>query len=431
MTQHIKWAAIQPLTGGFYLGAEEAIGCPADFILSFPGFADIKRDKNTGEMTSVANEYHLINYLQKHDRMPDYRVFDREAFNPDMNTKVNILETQFSKGDGPNFDNLDLVIALPVCSGISMATSGTAQNKDMKNCNMKWIASYVLNEMKPRAYVFENAPTLMGSRGNELRIFFNQLGKKTGYSVLYYKTDTQLHDNCQMRPRTFVIFFKHKGNNENEAPPKFEFCDQKIKPKEFFERIPKGLTQMDTVNTAVHNYILIDYIKEVYGENWADQFQGALITSIIKQGKLDEFIGYVENIIPGKYTQEDIDKSLKYLRHIKYKLSLGKNYYGSDICLSKEVFPSVQFRSIPNMLHPSATRTCTVREFLELMGMPHDFELLGDSGNLPKIGQNVPVKTAKFIIANTLRCLNEDREINNEFNIFYQDNISKRETIVA
>ena len=26
----IKWCAIQPLTGGMYLGTEKAVGCPAE-----------------------------------------------------------------------------------------------------------------------------------------------------------------------------------------------------------------------------------------------------------------------------------------------------------------------------------------------------------------------------------------------------------------
>ena len=36
MTKNIKWCAIQPLTGGMYLGAEKVIGHPAEFILSYP-----------------------------------------------------------------------------------------------------------------------------------------------------------------------------------------------------------------------------------------------------------------------------------------------------------------------------------------------------------------------------------------------------------
>ena len=45
MAKKIKWGIIQPLTGGMYIGARNAIGCPADFILSYPGLDDIKIDK--------------------------------------------------------------------------------------------------------------------------------------------------------------------------------------------------------------------------------------------------------------------------------------------------------------------------------------------------------------------------------------------------
>ena len=43
--EKIRWASIQPLTGGMYLGAEEAIGHPAEFILSFKGLNDVKYNK--------------------------------------------------------------------------------------------------------------------------------------------------------------------------------------------------------------------------------------------------------------------------------------------------------------------------------------------------------------------------------------------------
>ena len=61
---NIKWASIQPLTGGMYLGAEQAIGHPAEWILSYKGLSDIKKDEN-GNITVAGNEYNLINYLTK------------------------------------------------------------------------------------------------------------------------------------------------------------------------------------------------------------------------------------------------------------------------------------------------------------------------------------------------------------------------------
>ena len=72
---NIRWAAIQPLTGGMYLGAEEAIGHPAEFILSYKGL-DVAKEKD-GKLTSVANEYNLLEYLKKHNRCPKYYQFKK------------------------------------------------------------------------------------------------------------------------------------------------------------------------------------------------------------------------------------------------------------------------------------------------------------------------------------------------------------------
>ena len=86
---------------------------------------------------------------------------------------------------------------------------------------------------------------------------------------------------------------------------------------------------------------------------------------------------------------------------------MGLNWYGSDCCYYKEHFPAIQFRSITTTIHPSGERMCNVREYLELMGMPHDFDWFGDKGNLPKIGQNVPVKTAKFVTEQAIKIVNK------------------------
>lgn len=38
-----------------------------------------------------------------------------------------------------------------------------------------------------------------------------------------------------------------------------------------------------------------------------------------------------------------------------------------------------------------------------MMGHPHDFEMLNGKGNINKIGQNIPVNTAKFIVSEAIR----------------------------
>ena len=91
MTKKIKWFAIQPLTGGMYLGAEEAIGNSAEAILSFNGLNDYKLHKLTGEPIGCGNERYLTNYLTSKNRMPNYYIFkDKTMFGDDVIDDVNL-----------------------------------------------------------------------------------------------------------------------------------------------------------------------------------------------------------------------------------------------------------------------------------------------------------------------------------------------------
>jgi len=418
--ENIKWACIQPLTGGMYLGAELAIGHPAEFILSYVGLDDVKLD-NEGNIKVANNEYNLVTYLKSKGRMPKYYKFNRAMF--DTNTSLLdpeiLLDGEIAK---PDYSDLDIVVAVPVCSGLSMVTAAKEDTKEERNCNMVWLAYYALNVIKPKVYCFENAPTLMGSRGVTLRKKFEKMAKESGYSLLYYKTDTQLHGNPQKRPRTFVIFIKHDKETENEYPSLFEYVSNTVTAEEFFSKLNPNASLNIPVKTAPHNPIVVSFIKHKLGKDWVNIIDGALMNYIIKNKLFDELVEFTEKL---EYDEKAKEKALKYFKHISYKTSLGKNYYGDDICLCRDKFPSVQFRMIPNMLHPSGDRMCTIREYLSLMGMPEDFILYGDASNLPKIGQNVPVHTAEYITQQIMKILDNPFKDSTEYNAIYQDNIKQ------
>lgn len=413
----IKWASIQPLTGGMYLGAELAIGHPAEFILSYEGLDGVTYDKE-GNIKTAGNEYNLVTYLKSKGRMPKYYKFTRAMF--DVNTTVLdpeiLLEGEKAT---PDYSDLDIVVAVPVCSGLSMVTAAKDDTKEERNCNMVWLAYYTLNIIKPKVYCFENAPTLMGSRGVVLRKKFETMAREAGYSLLYYKTDTQLHGNPQKRPRTFVVFIKHDKDVENQYPAVFDYVSNTITAEEFFKQIDPKASLNTPVKTAAHNPIVVEFIKNKLGKDWVNIIDGALMNYIIKNKLFDELVEFTEQII---YDETAKEKALKYFKHIAYKTSLGKNYYGDDICLCRDKFPSVQFRMIPNMLHPSGERMCTIREYLSLMGMPEDFVLYGDASNLPKIGQNVPVHTAEYITQQIVKILDSPFADSTDYNAVYQDN---------
>ena len=165
MTQKIKWAAFQPLTGGMYLGTEKAIGHPAEFILSYKGLNNVKYDKSGENIVDAGNEYNLLEYLKQHNRCPEYYQIDKGMFDSDLdNMSPDIYLNDELKI--PDYTDLDLVVAVPVCSGLSVVTSATDNTKNTRNCNMLWISKYTISVIKPKIYIFENAPTFMGNRGN-------------------------------------------------------------------------------------------------------------------------------------------------------------------------------------------------------------------------------------------------------------------------
>lgn len=419
MDNKIKWGCIQPLTGGMYIGAKEAIGHDAEWIISYPGTNSTKYDKN-GNVTSVGNEYNLTQWLKKNNCMVPYFTFSHRMFED-----VNLDEVELTLTDGPeqtspNFTDLDIVLAVPVCSGLSMVTTASETTKDTRNCNMLFLAKYTLSVIQPKVYIFENAPTLMGTKGDEVRNKLEEIALANKYSLLYYKTDTVLHDNCQVRPRTFVIF--QKWETESQEPFTLDFQNNTIDLMEYLNRIPVEATQQIPFKLSPLNIALLEFSKQKYGENWRNISHKRPMIDLVNTNDYDSFIECVKNM--NTLTEAEKNKLYKFIDHVQYKKSLGLNFMSIDIIVPKKTVPSIQFKCIYSILHPIEDRLLTVRECLHFMGMPNDFELLGNIElNYAQIGQNVPVKTAKFIVDQVVKHMYDTREVGS--NVKYINNIKQ------
>lgn len=88
------------------------------------------------------------------------------------------------------------------------------------------------------------------------------------------------------------------------------------------------------------------------------------------------------------------------------------------------------FKTIYSYMHPTEDRLLSVREWLHLMGHPEDFELYGEVGdNISRIGQNVPVNTAKYIVSEAVRFVNNwDTIERNNQEVYMFDNTKYKET---
>lgn len=402
---NIKFAALQMLTGGFYFGAEKAVGHPAEFMISYPGFDAPKFNKDN-ILVDAGNEYNLVKYLESHNRMVPYYQFDRKPFQTDIEGDVSLLK-EGVKVDHPDYSNIDLVVAVPVCSGLSSATRGASdETLESRNCNMLFLTRYTLGTIKPKVYIFENALQLMSITGSKIRSKLEQLANEFDYSVAYYKTDTQYHDNCQRRPRTFVYFFKN--DVKHPGVPKLGFEQNHISAKELLDRIPENSNDPMNVSLPMTycNKAIFEFVKKTYGDNWRENTKSpTLLCDIINNNQLDDLIEYVKNDSSGD--EKKRESMVKGIEHIKYKLSLDKGFYTvSPTVMRNDTMPAAMFKTIPACMHYKYDRLYTIREWLTTMGMPYDFNMYGDLTKVfAKIGQNVPARTAEFITGEAVKII--------------------------
>lgn len=425
MSKKIKWGFIQPLTGGFAIGAEKAIGSAPDWVLSFPGFCSHTENPD-GTVKSAMNEYHYLMYMKKHDKLPAYLTINRKPFSDFMKEDdpwhPELIKNEFSTTDTIDFSNTDIVCALPVCSGLSNAT--TSKNDEtyaLRNSNMQWITKYVLEQIKPKAYIFENAPALFaGNNAKDIREFLNKTAEENGYSVSYFKTDTSLHHNAQRRPRTFVVCWKWYGT-EKQMPPIINFVKDEISVKKFFEEMPK-YDQNEEMPLSWCNQNILDYFKEAHPDDYRKLLKERTgFAHIIECGEKDQYIEFCK-----KYEWKDDDPEtqekhrasmIRSINHAAEKAAVGSWIFDTTTAVidDRKKIPSIMHKVTTSKLHPYEDRLLTVGEILYCMGMPTDFHIYGQTFEKShQTGQNVPVNTGKYIVSEVVRVLNNwDTERNN------------------
>ena len=178
----MKHAAVVPLIGGMTLAARNVTGNDPDLIISWSAFN--------------ANERQLTNYLPS---VPRYLV-DSDSFTDDLNSFMSSSE------------GIDLVTALCPCAGLSRLNN----SKNADSCGPdahqnQWMyksAELVLEQIKPKVLMGENAPGLVQPRGKRTLDELKKIAVKNGYSFSTVVTNSINHGLPQSRHRSFYFFWK-------------------------------------------------------------------------------------------------------------------------------------------------------------------------------------------------------------------------------
>lgn len=400
----MRYIAHVPLAGGFALGNMNITNNPPLAITSYTPFK--------------ANDLLLRRYLKKKRYNVPYYLLDDISIKERIELK-NLLTN----------NSIDFVTAIPPCSGLSQAAQRKAGSRGTAPPN-DWMyesAHFILKDVKPTVYSFENAPGLFTGAGDDVRSKLIEIGKEYGYSITFYKTNTLKHGIPQFRPRTFGIFYKGKYapilNYYNKEAPHI---------KDYLKQIPKNAKHQDEY---VHNewditkFEIYKFLKMKHGEDWRKamhDFRPHLTTYDYLQRK-DWLVKFLEwqKKLPENERSEIVTKNVE---HILKKSAMGKgariNY--RVLGIDKEYMYAVIGEVMGKQVHPTEDRIMNVREHMHMMGLPHDYEL-ESSKEYVKISQNVPVQTTCDITKEILAVINNERQLSNN-SVFMQDNSKIKST---
>ena len=120
------------------------------------------------------------------------------------------------------------------------------------------------------------------------------------------------------------------------------------------------------------------------------------------------------------------DKVVKRLKHVEEKFKQNKGAWLRGPQIVRGLIPAYVSDQILFLIHPREQRYLTFREGLSIMGMPKDFNLIGNlRQNRNHIGQNVCVDTAKVFVKEIKKFLEHKNKNNYNINNGYiiQDHI--------
>lgn len=372
MSKTYNWGTIVPLIGGLTVAGKQATGNDPKVLLSYSPFAD--------------NEQHV---------KANFSNVPHHTLDADNNFIIN------------DHRDMDFVQAVCPCAGLSLLSSGSAEQRAGMNSWMMKSAEFVTGELKPKVFWGENAPGLYSNGGKAVREQLRSIGEKNGYSFSIYLTNTMYHGIPQSRKRTFYFFWR------DADVPQFEYFKRPtLDFTQYLAQVPAGVDRQDDAaikeaqrHLLTNPYIM--YLQDKYNGKGIDDMRRylvekqrrgfTLLTYLLLTEQLEEARDWMRN--------HGHDKHYREADRVLHKVNTKGGFWDGSfpIYQGDGVMATLISRTL-YAIHPVEDRTLTVRECMHMMGLPHDYKLVSESYN--HICQNVPVKTGSDMTRMVMAYLN-------------------------
>lgn len=389
----ITYGTIVPLIGGLPIASKQVTGKNPEFFISYKPFAENEKNVRTN--------------------FPDVPFYlldepDKQGFIPE------------------DHQNMDFIQTLCPCAGLSLLSSGSAEQRASMNSWMIKTADFVTGSLKPKVFWGENAPGLYSNGGKLVRQQLRDIADANGYSFSVYCTSTMYHGIPQSRKRTFYFFWKDSN------APVFDYFNKPCKDlTSYLTEVPKdSLYHTDADLEDAKNHLLknpyIMFLQEKYNGEGINDMRRYLIEKDMRGFTLLTYLLRTEQLEEARdwFQERGYDKYFREASRVLHKVATKGGFWDGSFPLYRGdgTFATLISRTL-YAIHPTEDRTLTQRECMHLMGMPHDYILSSESQN--HICQNVPVCTAADMTRQVIKFINGELPISNA-SYLLQSNLSKK-----
>lgn len=284
---------------------------------------------------------------------------------------INDITDEDIKSWKKKFGHIDIIIGGPPCQGFSLA--GKRDPEDIRNQLYKQYVR-VVSGLHPTAFVFENVAKLTSMKNKDGSYFIDDILKEfseVGYSLKYHVLNASDYGVPQSRERVILVGVRNDVGKEFEFKPspygkgncdgQFNLFAEKKKTRTFrdatkdLENLENGeVSSNDPLHWAiVHPQHVIDWLIDVpEGQSAHD------------------------NIDPSKRPPSGFNTTYKRIVWDEPCSTISTNFNMISGCRN---------------VHPTSTRSLTIREATRAQSFPDEFVFCGKWGDIRKaIGNAVP-----------------------------------------
>lgn len=285
---------------------------------------------------------------------------------------------------------VDLLFANCPCSSLSAINRNASV--DGKNNIHFYRVFDSINKIEPKAFLIENAPTLIKLGYPILKDMTKQLGNKYRFTII--RDCAGNHNVAMKRMRTLIVGW-HK-DHFNKIP----LLHANIQPKYTTKDCIGDLYDIPFDESFNHNCI--------ENREWG---QYEHLFNLVPEGKtsLRTFIQHWDDIKENFKT-----KDFEYIERIKKKLEIKPGIWDKSPLKAFENGYSPSMTSLSKIIHPKNNRHFTIREYARLMNYPDDFILYPNECETPIIqclAQGVPANFITYIASEIKEALSNNREL--------------------